>query len=108
MICETTGLNEVIKRAFLHIPNSVRLIPLAALFNMAVAETFLGSLLAVTGTYTLYLVGLVIYRLYFHPLAKFPGPTYAAISHWHEAYYDVALKGQFTFKVQELHRQYGR
>jgi hypothetical protein len=54
------------------------------------------------------MVGLVIYRLYFHPLSKFPGPKYAAISHWHEAYYDVFLQGQFTFKVQEMHKQYGR
>jgi hypothetical protein len=27
-----------------------------------------------------YLVGTVIYRLYFHPLAKFPGPFWARIS----------------------------
>lgn len=60
------------------------------------------------GAYVLYLVGLVIYRLYFHPLAKFPGPKYAAISRWHEFYYEVVKQGQFTFKVQELHKQYGR
>ncbi|KIW42127.1 uncharacterized protein PV06_05711 [Exophiala oligosperma] len=59
------------------------------------------------GAYVLYLVGLVIYRLYFHPLAKFPGPKYAAISRWHEFYYEVVKQGQFTFKVQELHKQYG-
>ena len=76
-------------------------------FNMAIAEGFIKSLLAAAGGYALYLIGLVIYRLYFHPLAKFPGPKYAAISHWHEVYYDVALKGQFTFKVQDLHKQYG-
>jgi hypothetical protein len=27
-----------------------------------------------------YLVGTIIYRLYFHPLAKFPGPFWARIS----------------------------
>ena len=59
-------------------------------------------------SYLIYLFGLVIYRLYFHPLAKFPGPKYAAISRWHEFYYEVVKKGQFTFKVQELHKQYGR
>ncbi|KIX97625.1 uncharacterized protein Z520_06403 [Fonsecaea multimorphosa CBS 102226] len=57
--------------------------------------------------YLAYLGGLVVYRLYFHPLAKFPGPRYAAISRWHEFYYEVVKKGQFTFKVQEYHKRYG-
>ena len=54
-----------------------------------------------------YLVGLVIYRLFFHPLAKFPGPKYAAISRWHEYYYDVHLQGQFLFYIKTLHDKYG-
>lgn len=54
-----------------------------------------------------YLLGLVVYRLYFHPLAKFPGPKYAAISRWHEYYHEVVRKGQFTFAVQEMHKKYG-
>lgn len=58
-------------------------------------------------TWTVYLLGLVIYRLYFHPLAKFPGPKYAAISRWHEYYHDVHRKGQFTFAIQEYHRKHG-
>jgi hypothetical protein len=74
---------------------------------MAVETLLARPLLALIGAYALYLLGLVIYRLYFHPLAKFPGPKYAVISRWHEFYYEVILKGQFTFKVQELHKQYG-
>ncbi|KAJ9611207.1 hypothetical protein H2200_004390 [Cladophialophora chaetospira] len=57
--------------------------------------------------YLAYLAGLAVYRLYFHPLARFPGPRYAGISRWHEFYYEVVKKGQFTFKVQEYHKQYG-
>ena len=74
---------------------------------MAVADILAHPVLAAIAAYALYVLGLVIYRLYFHPLAKFPGPKYAAISRWHEFYYEVVLKGQFTFKVQELHKQYG-
>ena len=55
----------------------------------------------------LYLLGLAIYRLYFHPLARFPGPKYAAISRWHEYYHEVVRKGQFTFVIQEYHKKYG-
>lgn len=54
-----------------------------------------------------YLVGLVIYRLYFHPLAKFPGPKYAAVSRWHEFYYDVYVGGKFMWHIQDLHDKYG-
>lgn len=54
-----------------------------------------------------YLAALVIYRLFFHPLAKFPGPKYAAVSRWHEYYYDVHLQGKFLFYLKTLHDQYG-
>ncbi|KAI1504042.1 trichodiene oxygenase [Biscogniauxia marginata] len=54
-----------------------------------------------------YYASLVFYRLYLHPLAKFPGPKLAAISRWYEAYYDLILDGQYTFKIEEMHKQYG-
>ncbi|KAM5430386.1 hypothetical protein McanMca71_005682 [Microsporum canis] len=50
---------------------------------------------------------LIFYRLFFHPLACFPGPKLAAISRWYEAYYDVILGGQYTMKIAELHKIYG-
>ena len=51
---------------------------------------------------------LVFYRLFLHPLTRFPGPRLAAISRWYEAYYDVVLGGQYTSKIAELHRIYGK
>lgn len=56
----------------------------------------------------LYIVGGAVYRLFFHPLAKFPGPRLAAVTVWYEAYYDVVGKGQYIFKLKELHDKYGR
>lgn len=55
----------------------------------------------------LYTVVLVIYRLYFSPLAKFPGPKLAAATLWYEFYYDIIKTGQYTFKIRELHAKYG-
>ncbi|PGG99851.1 hypothetical protein AJ79_08403 [Helicocarpus griseus UAMH5409] len=54
-----------------------------------------------------YVAGGLIYRLYISPLSKFPGPKLAAATLWYEFYYDAVLKGQYTFKIQELHKRYG-
>jgi hypothetical protein len=55
----------------------------------------------------LYTVTLVVYRVFLHPLAKFPGPKLAAATLWYEFYYDVVKRGQYTFKIKELHERYG-
>jgi len=66
------------------------------------------SLMAIIVLFTLlYCIAGVIYRLYLSPLAKFPGPKLAAATLWYEAYYDVVKKGQYTFKIKELHKKYG-
>ncbi|KAL8866610.1 MAG: hypothetical protein Q9174_006198 [Haloplaca sp. 1 TL-2023] len=54
-----------------------------------------------------YFIIVVIYRLYFSPLAKFPGPRLAASTLWYEYYYDVMKRGRYTWKIAELHSQYG-
>ena len=64
-------------------------------------------LVALVVAWLVYLVALAIYRLYLHPLAKFPGPRLAALTQWYEFYYDVSLRGQFLFKVEEMHKKYG-
>lgn len=55
----------------------------------------------------LYYVAVIISRLYLSPLSKFPGPKLAAATLWYEFYYEVVKEGQFMFKIQELHKQYG-
>lgn len=48
-----------------------------------------------------------IYRLYFSPIAEFPGPKLAALTFWYEGYWDILRQGRYTWKIQDLHRQYG-
>ncbi len=55
----------------------------------------------------IWLIYRVFHRLYLHPLAKFPGPKLAIISSLYEFYYDIVRDGQYTFKIQDLHREYG-
>jgi hypothetical protein len=61
----------------------------------------------VFGTLAAYLVSLGIYRLYFSPIAKFPGPPLAALSFWYEFYYDVIREGSYTWRIREMHAKYG-
>lgn len=62
------------------------------------------------GSYLLYCVTLVVYRLYISPLAKFPGPKLAAATQWYETYYEMFYNGggMFTKRIKEMHEQYGR
>lgn len=55
-----------------------------------------------------YYATLAFYRLFLDPLARFPGPKAAAVSRWYEAYYDVFLGGKYTFKIAQLHKEYGK
>ncbi|KAI9785213.1 MAG: hypothetical protein M1835_003379 [Candelina submexicana] len=48
-----------------------------------------------------------IYRLYVSPIAKFPGPKLAALTFWYEFYYDVYKRGKYTWKLKELHQDFG-
>lgn len=58
-------------------------------------------------SYLVYLLGLVVYRLYFSPLAHFPGSKLAAATGWYETYLDVFKGGQFIFQLEKWHQQYG-
>ena len=64
-------------------------------------SAFLYSLLA-------YVTFKWIYRLFFHPLARFPGPKLAAATHLYEGYYDVVKKGRYIFEVGKMHEKYGK
>ncbi|RAQ51113.1 hypothetical protein AFGD_003642 [Aspergillus flavus] len=48
-----------------------------------------------------------IRRLFSHSLSHIPGPRLAALTWWYEFYYDAVQSGQYVFKIQELHKQYG-
>ncbi|EUC43694.1 hypothetical protein COCMIDRAFT_38356 [Bipolaris oryzae ATCC 44560] len=66
-------------------------------------ETIITSLLYLC----IYYIGLIVYRLFFSPIANIPGPKLAAITSWVEVYWDVAKGGRFVFKIEEWHKKYG-
>src|ERR1700753_1497845 len=54
---------------------------------------------------TVYVVAEVVYRLYFHPLAKFPGPKLNAISPIPSII--SLLKGRIPLETKQMHDKYG-
>jgi hypothetical protein len=54
-----------------------------------------------------YVIGLLVYRLYFHPLRHIPGPLLARSTAWYEFYQDVILGGHYVKEYPKLHAKYG-
>ena len=50
----------------------------------------------------------IVYNLYFHPLAKYPGLRLAAASLGYEIYYDAVRHEQYIWKIREMHKKYGQ
>jgi hypothetical protein len=52
-----------------------------------------------------WLLAVLVYRLYLHPLAKYPGPWYQAISGWYDFY--IAYNERRHLHFEKLHQKYG-
>ncbi|KAL3417603.1 cytochrome p450 [Phlyctema vagabunda] len=66
------------------------------------ATTAVVGLTAITIVYSIFMA---IYNLYFHPLAKFPGPRLNAAWDW--PYFKALLAGTHDHGLKDLHAQYG-
>jgi hypothetical protein len=64
-------------------------------------------LLSIGAGYVIQLILRAAYRLYFHPLAHFPGPKTAAVTRWYEHYWAIYRRGKFEQQIERLHAQYG-
>lgn len=54
----------------------------------------------------LYISGIVIYRIFFHPLSKYPGPLLAKVTDLYSTYH--ALRGDRHLEFYRTHEKYGR
>ena len=74
---------------------------------MAVQSTFgvLGQhkLLALAGILVAYTISICIYRRFFHPLAKVPGPFLPAVTKLYQSYFNR----RYYLQIEKLHQKYG-
>lgn len=75
--------------------------------SMAIIASTPVTLAAAAALVLTYWGYIAIYRLYFSPLARFPGPKLAAISGWYEFYFDYWKQGKYIFEIERLHQVYG-
>ncbi|KXN81884.1 Trichodiene oxygenase [Leucoagaricus sp. SymC.cos] len=54
-----------------------------------------------------YPIILAIYRIWLHPLSRYPGPRLAAVTKWYKAYYDLVIGGGLLEHIEHLHELYG-
>jgi hypothetical protein len=78
---------------------------LAVVRNMTIWEVFC----ATVAVYAISVVTEGIRRWWFHPLSKFPGPRFAALTLWWQFYYDIFLDGggKLLTQLERLHKRYG-
>ena len=63
---------------------------------------------ALGGAYWAYWVVRAVYRIYFHPLSRYPGSKVAAASAaWYEWYWNFHQPGQLLFEIERQHQKYG-
>ena len=75
-----------------------------ALSGVSVSSTAVTALLLSTVVFVLYTA---IYRLLLNPLARFPGPKFAAVTKAYQFYFDVVKRGKLPWELARLHAKYG-
>ncbi|KAI3399735.1 hypothetical protein diail_5802 [Diaporthe ilicicola] len=68
--------------------------------------SFIGAIGLVWGVLVAYIVAVIVYRLWFHPLSKIPGPKLLAVTDL-PYLYQTHVQGSWPRRVTELHRRYG-
>lgn len=68
----------------------------------------MGLLAVMSVALLVYLVTVLIYRAFFHPLSHIPGPFLASITYLYQFKYNLLSKNSsFYLQIEKLHNQYG-
>jgi hypothetical protein len=67
----------------------------------------LGVLLLIFYLLIAHRIFILFQRLFYSPLAKFPGPKLAAATSLYETYFNLVKNGKYYLEVERLHNIYG-
>jgi hypothetical protein len=56
----------------------------------------------------LWIVIVVTYRLYLHPLSHIPGPRAAAATDLYKTYFNATGGSKFYLQIEKLHQKFGK
>ncbi|KAM0348463.1 hypothetical protein HYE67_000123 [Fusarium culmorum] len=73
--------------------------------DLASGTSLGGGLVLLAAAVVLFVTGRAIYYVFFHPLAKIPGPKLYAATQLPYLYH--LTRGQWVYRLKELHEQYG-
>lgn len=76
-------------------------------YSFVLAPSQWNSLVVIFASFGVWLCSLVAYRLYFGPLARFPGDKLAALTGYYETYFDCVKAGRYWVEIQRMHEEYG-
>lgn len=67
-----------------------------------------GTYAVLAAVLPLWFGGVATYNLYFHPLAKVPGPKLAAITSLYKTYFNATDGSKFYLQIEKLHKEFGK
>lgn len=79
-----------------------------ALKNVEASSLVYGCILALPVILFTSLAYRVIYNLYWHPLAHFPGPKLAGATYLYQTYFSLVGGSLYYIQIADLHKQYGK
>ncbi|GME55174.1 putative benzoate 4-monooxygenase cytochrome p450 [Neofusicoccum parvum] len=80
---------------------------LLVIYNLSLARAIVTTILLVGSLNAGLFTSITTYRLFFHPLNKFPGPVGARITGFWSIWQSIRTDYKWHLKVQQLHEEYG-